>query len=55
MLAAQIPNVVGYTDGSLFKIMKPSLENNRAAFIGRKSFASINAQIVSIWLRGKSL
>ena len=50
MLGGKIKNVVGYTDGSLFKMMKPSLANNRQAFIGRKNFASINAMIVSCLL-----
>jgi len=44
----KLDNVVGYTDGSLFKIRKPSVENNCQAFIGRKNFPCINAQIVSI-------
>ncbi|XP_034256143.1 putative nuclease HARBI1 [Thrips palmi] len=44
-LGGKIDNVLGYTDGSLFKIRKPSVENNRQAFIGRKNFACINAQI----------
>ena len=47
MLGGQIPDVFAYTDGSLFKMKKPSIANNRQAFIGRKNFASINAQIVS--------
>ncbi|KAK3923791.1 Putative nuclease [Frankliniella fusca] len=45
MLGGQISNTVAYTDGSLIKIRKPSVANNRLAFMGRKSFASINVQI----------
>ncbi|KAK3926724.1 Putative nuclease [Frankliniella fusca] len=41
-MGGRLPNVVGYIDGSLIKIMKPSIANNRQAFIGRKSFASMN-------------
>ena len=44
LLGGKLPDVVAYTDGSLIKIMKPSLENNRAAYIGRKSYASMNVQ-----------
>jgi len=47
MLGAQIKDTVAYTDGTLIKTMKPSIENNRHAFMGRKSFASINVQVVS--------
>ncbi|KAK3924507.1 Putative nuclease [Frankliniella fusca] len=44
-LGGKIPDTVGYTDGSLFKVKKPSVENNRQAFMGRKNYACINAQI----------
>lgn len=50
MLGGKIPNTIGYTDGTLIKIRnKPSVENNRHAFMGRKSFASINVQFVSLY------
>ncbi|KAK3928031.1 Putative nuclease [Frankliniella fusca] len=45
MLGAKIDNTVAYTDGTLIKIRKPSVHNNRLAFMGRKSFASVNVQI----------
>ncbi|XP_034250956.1 putative nuclease HARBI1 [Thrips palmi] len=44
-LGGRIPSAVGYTDGTLVKIMKPTLEDNVQAYIGRKSFASINALV----------
>jgi len=45
-LGGKVDDVVGYTDGSLFKVKKPSVEENRQAFIGRKNYPCINAQIV---------
>ncbi|XP_034248974.1 uncharacterized protein LOC117649899 [Thrips palmi] len=44
-LGGRFPGAVGYTDGTLVKIMKPTLEDNVQAYIGRKSFASINALV----------
>ncbi|XP_034239134.1 putative nuclease HARBI1 [Thrips palmi] len=44
-LGGQLRGTLGYTDGTLVKIIKPSIRNNRAGFIGRKSFASLNAMI----------
>ncbi|KAK3916723.1 Putative nuclease [Frankliniella fusca] len=44
-LGGKIDGTVGYTDGSLFKVKKPSLEDNIQAFIGRKNYCCINAQI----------
>jgi len=47
-LGGKIDDTIGYTDGSLFKVKKPSVENNRQAFMGRKNYPCINAQIVRI-------
>ncbi|XP_034245508.1 putative nuclease HARBI1 [Thrips palmi] len=44
-LGGQIPDVAGYTDGTLVKVVKPSLANNPQAFIGRKRVPCINVQI----------
>jgi len=48
LLGGKVPCTLGYTDGSLFNIKKPSLPNNIHGFIGRKNRPCINAQIVSI-------
>ncbi|KAK3907657.1 Putative nuclease [Frankliniella fusca] len=42
LMGGRLPNTLGYTDGSLIKIKKPSVDQNRRAFIGRKNFASVN-------------
>ncbi|KAK3926719.1 LOW QUALITY PROTEIN: 60 kDa SS-A/Ro ribonucleoprotein [Frankliniella fusca] len=47
-LGCRIPNVVGFIDGSLIRIMKPGLQANIQAHIGRNSAACINAQFVSL-------
>jgi len=47
-LGGRIPNVLAYSDGSLIKIMKPTLEDNILAYIGRKSFASLNVLVVGV-------
>ncbi|XP_034233028.1 putative nuclease HARBI1 [Thrips palmi] len=44
-LGGRLPNVVSYTDGTLIKIMKPTLDDNILAYIGRKSYASLNVLV----------
>lgn len=45
-LGGRMPNVVGYVDGSLFRIMKPSTGYNELAYIGRKHLPCVNVQFV---------
>ncbi|KAK3923619.1 Putative nuclease [Frankliniella fusca] len=42
----KLPKTLGFIDGSLIRIMKPKLEENIAAFIGRKRFPCLNVQFV---------
>lgn len=46
-LGGKLNNVVGYVDGTLVKTKKPSVANNRHAFMGRKGYPCVNVQIVS--------
>lgn len=46
-LGGQLGNVLGYVDGTLVKTKKPSIANNRHAFMGRKGYPCVNVQIVS--------
>ncbi|KAK3930981.1 Putative nuclease [Frankliniella fusca] len=45
-LRCKIPNTLGFIDGSLIRIIKPSLEANIQAHIGRTGNTCINAQFV---------
>lgn len=44
-MGGKLPNVVGYVDGTLIKIKKPPINQNRRAFMGRKHFAAVNVMI----------
>lgn len=50
-MGGRIPNAVSYTDGTLIKIMKPTLAENVLAYVGRKSFASLNVLVVGVFIK----